>query len=173
MIKREVISEDITHEVFYDLENMIAELDGHTYPVEWKPISEREFYLRSGTRNYHVILLESRADGSLLFQVNGKLHLVKVRDEQRQLLDKMGFDGVSDNRSMEVEAPMPGKVLQIMVEEGSQINRGDPLIILEAMKMENEIRAVTDGKISSIACRPGTSVEKHQTLITIDLHDDS
>lgn len=123
--------------------------------------------MRTGTGNYHVQLLERQPDGYLLFQVNGKLYRTRVKDEKQQLLSEMGFNQDSAHGEIRMTAPMPGKVLQILVDEGSDVNAGNPIVILEAMKMENELRAPGNGRIHAIHCRTGSSVEKHEVLVTI------
>jgi biotin carboxyl carrier protein len=73
------------------------------------------------------------------------------------------------NRPMQVilRAPMPGKILEVMVQAGDTVAAGEPLMILEAMKMENELIAPSGGKISSLLVKTGDKVEKNQNLIVI------
>ena len=66
-----------------------------------------------------------------------------------------------------VTAPLPGRVLEVLVKEGTEIKMGDVLLVLEAMKMANEIRAPTDGTITKVHVEAGTAVEKGQPMITI------
>lgn len=67
-----------------------------------------------------------------------------------------------------VEAPIPGAILQVMVKEGDQVAAGQPLLKMEAMKMENEIGAPKAGKIGHISVKPGDAVSQGQTLMTIE-----
>ncbi len=166
-MKRQVISGDTIYQITYHLDQQSAELEGHTYPYEWEDLGGGEYHMRTGTGNYHVLLLEQQPDGHLLFQVNGRIYRTRVRDEKQQLINEMGFGRDPAPGSLQITAPMPGKVLQILVDEDSQVRAGDPLIILEAMKMENELRAPADGMVTSISCQTGSSIEKHHTLITI------
>jgi biotin carboxyl carrier protein len=66
----------------------------------------------------------------------------------------------------DLKAPMPGLVLQILVEPGQEIKKGDKILILEAMKMENAIKAPADAIVAQIHINPGTAVDKNQLLIT-------
>ena len=166
-MKRQVISGDTEYQITYHLEQHIAEVDGHPYPYEWEDFGGGEFHLRTGTGNFHVQLLERQPNGYLLFQVNGKLYRTRVKDEMQQLLSEMGFNAGPPSGETRLTAPMPGKVLQILVDEGGDVTAGDPIVILEAMKMENELRAPGNGRIHDIRCRTGSSVEKHQVLVTI------
>ena len=72
------------------------------------------------------------------------------------------------SRVENIEAPMPGKILEIMVEEGSEIKEGEPLIILEAMKMQNEIVSNVSGKIKKVNIRQNESVMKDDIMIEIE-----
>ena len=68
----------------------------------------------------------------------------------------------------DVTAPMPGTVLEVTVEEGQEVKAGDVVLILEAMKMENEITADTDGKITKIYAPKGTSVNTGDALVGLE-----
>jgi len=65
----------------------------------------------------------------------------------------------------DIKAPMPGMVLNILVDEGQEVKKGDALIVLEAMKMENILKSPVDGVIKKIAINKGVAVEKNQLLI--------
>lgn len=167
MIKREIVFEDDAINVIFNEEMTSAKLGDREYPVTWTDLGGGEYHLRTGTRNYHVVLIEHNSDGGFLFQVNGTLHRAEVRDEKQQLLREMGFEHAETSGKTELKAPMPGKVLEISVAEGAEVAEGESLIILEAMKMENELRAAHPGRIEAIHCKVGHSVEKHEILITI------
>ncbi len=66
-----------------------------------------------------------------------------------------------------VKAPLPGVVTKVLVGDGQQVKKGDVVLVLEAMKMENNITAECDGKVTGICCAPGDSVMEGTTLITI------
>ena len=163
----QIISKNEEFHITYQMEKSLASIDGRSYPFEWVELGGGEFHLKIGSGSYHVYLIEHQPDGQLLFQVNGHLHRITVRDERQQLLNQMdlGKSGTSD--VIRMKAPMPGKVLQVLVNEGDEICKGDPVVILEAMKMENEIRSNNDGRVDTVHCHPGSSVEKHQLLVTI------
>jgi pyruvate carboxylase subunit B len=67
-----------------------------------------------------------------------------------------------------VTAPLPGRVLEVRVKEGASVKTGDVLLVLEAMKMANEIRAPQDGTIKTVHVEAGTAVEKGQPMISIN-----
>ncbi len=75
------------------------------------------------------------------------------------------MDSLNSSKVNEVKAPMPGLVLDIRVSEGDEVKKGDPILVLEAMKMENIIKSPTDGVIKKINVKKGLAVEKNQVLI--------
>ncbi|MBN2731197.1 MAG: acetyl-CoA carboxylase biotin carboxyl carrier protein subunit, partial [Balneolaceae bacterium] len=93
---------------------------------------------------------------------------VDVRDEQDLLMDEMGFKTAADIGEGQLKAPMPGKILEIMVEEGDEVELGDPVAILEAMKMENELKAPVSGVITSITAATNDSLEKNALILEIE-----
>ena len=101
-------------------------------------------------------------------KINGVSHELKVEDEMDQLLKKLGMQRGNGIKMNELKAPMPGLVLSILVEEGQEIKKGDALLILEAMKMENSIKAIADAKVKAIKCESGVAVEKNELLIEFE-----
>lgn len=168
MITREIKNENITQLIHFDQDRMEAVIDGHTLPFEWGIIGNGVYHMRTGSQNYRVSLISYDPPDQLLFQVNGKLYQTVVRDEKQQLLMEMGFTNVANPGLAELKAPMPGKVLEISVSAGSEVSAGQPLVILEAMKMENELRSPHAGIIENINISPGDSVEKNELLLVIN-----
>jgi biotin carboxyl carrier protein len=93
---------------------------------------------------------------------------VVIEDFQSAMLNELHKRNVSANREHTVKAPMPGLVLKIEVQEGDEIQEGAGLVILEAMKMENEIRSPIAGRVKSILVAPRSPVEKEQRMIIIE-----
>ena len=84
------------------------------------------------------------------------------------LLQSMGLDTTSSRKLNEIKAPMPGLVVRITVEEGTEVKKGDSLLVLEAMKMENVIKAPGDAVVGKIKVNAGQAVEKNQLLISFN-----
>jgi biotin carboxyl carrier protein len=99
--------------------------------------------------------------------VNGVWHSFSVETpisfKRRKYLEQQG----DASTSVSIEAPMPGKIIDIMVEEGSEVKEGEAIIILEAMKMQNEISSHASGVVKSIAVKKNDSVMKDDVLIEI------
>lgn len=100
--------------------------------------------------------------------LNGTEHTVTIKDTVDQMVDKMGLSVVEDATAGDILAPMPGLILDILVSAGDPISKGDSLLILEAMKMENVIKAEADGIVKSVCLAKGDSVEKNQLIIEIE-----
>jgi len=104
----------------------------------------------------------------LTIRVNSAQFEVKLKDPLDMLIDKMGMKVNQRNKSADIIAPMPGLVMKILVESGQSTQQGQPILILEAMKMENVLKAEGNGIVKSINIKKGDSVEKGQILVEIE-----
>lgn len=104
----------------------------------------------------------------LTLRVDGQVHHIALREEIDQLLSRMGLDLKAMQKVEPVKAPMPGMVLKVLVEPGQQINKGDGLLILEAMKMENVLKASGTATVKAIKVVERTAVEKGAVLIELE-----
>ena len=165
--------------------NLEAEINGQTIPVQldaeagtftlpgksgnytWTPLSDGRFLLRVANKLYTVDGVQSNGD-TVEFSLNGHYLTAKIQDEQALLLRSLGFKSASASSQGRLQAPMPGKILAVNVAEGDEVGHGQPVIILEAMKMENELKAPVGGRVVKIAAVAGSSVEKNQLLIEIE-----
>ena len=100
--------------------------------------------------------------------INNTNYEVLLTDRHDELLKSLGFSSFDKDVSPSIVSPMPGKVINVLVSEGSSFSKGDPLIVLEAMKMENIIRTPTDGIVKSIDVKKSDAVEKNQVLIKFE-----
>jgi biotin carboxyl carrier protein len=98
-------------------------------------------------------------------KVNGTLYPVQIQSSLDLLLKKMGMNQSGSKKMAQLKAPMPGLVLKTLVHEGDSVEKDTPLIILEAMKMENVIKASASAVVKSIKISEGQAVEKSQLLI--------
>jgi biotin carboxyl carrier protein len=99
-------------------------------------------------------------------RINSTEYIVQVKDEYDALLHRLGLDKMLTTELRDVKAPMPGLVLKLLVIAGDTVVKGDSLIILEAMKMENILKASSDGVGKNIPVKEGDKVEKNQLLIS-------
>jgi biotin carboxyl carrier protein len=160
--------------------------DQHQLTVE--PLAEGLFRVASGERTlevnvlrlgrgeYHLlhdgwghdIIVEQRAS-QLVVHRDGSSITMSLLDEREEA--RLAATGSSVRRSadgsMALRAPMPGKVVKALVKPGEAVNAGQGIIVIEAMKMENELRTTVDGTISEIRVAEGDNVEAGETLVVI------
>jgi len=155
-------------------------IDGKSYEVELQP----DAVVVGGTP-FKVVVL--RDDGEATVKVAGRPYKVKLKDDQTVLVDGREYKVALSGRAVvgrqatktaigpakaaergAVRALMPGKVLSVRVQEGQQVAAGTVLLILEAMKMENEIRAPVDGTVKRIAVTAGQTVKNGDVLVVLD-----
>jgi biotin carboxyl carrier protein len=131
--------------------------------------SDTEFHLVKDHHSVKGKVHESDTTGKKLrIEVEGEMFDVEIKDRLDQMLEKMGFGTGKGKRISDVKAPMPGLVLQVLVSEGQEVKDGEPVLILEAMKMENSIMLQGDAKIKKIHVKNGQSVEKGQALVELE-----
>lgn len=117
--------------------------------------------------NVYHILLEGfdKTAKTVTLRVNGERKVYSVQDRSDELLKKFGIQSFPVPKVNELKSPMPGLVLQILVKEGDVLAKGDPIVVLEAMKMENVLKAPAEVTVKSIVCEPGKAVEKNAVLV--------
>jgi biotin carboxyl carrier protein len=104
----------------------------------------------------------------LTVAIAGESFDVVIKDELDQLLEQMGLSAAPVKQLKDIKAPMPGLVLEIAIQEGQQVQEGDKILILEAMKMENSIVINRAATIKKILVKAGQAVEKGQVLVELD-----
>lgn len=100
--------------------------------------------------------------------IDGQHRELSITEPMDQLLASMGLDMSALKKVEPIKAPMPGLVLKVLVEPGQQIKKGDGLLVLEAMKMENVLKASADATIKAINVEERTAVEKGTILIELE-----
>lgn len=101
----------------------------------------------------------------VLLKVDGAKLAIQLADEYDQLLKSMGMDASATKKVNELKAPMPGVVLDVLVNVGDEVQEEDKLVVLEAMKMENVLASPATGIIKEIVVTKGDTVEKNKVLI--------
>jgi len=143
-------------------------VDGEEFPLTILTSANGSLLVRYGLKQYNINILDADHEKKLyILKVNGRKHRVKLKNRLDLLLDKMGMDQSSSTVVNQIKAPMPGLILQINCIEGDKIARGDNLMVLEAMKMENVIKSPSEGIVHEIKVKSGEHVEKNQTLIRL------
>jgi len=141
-------------------------IDGKDFDLDVVKIREGNYSVLHNNISYNVELVKTDFETKeFRIKVNGKIYSAGLKDRFDLLLEDLGLDNLTSNVVKDLKAPMPGMVFQIKVAAGQEVAQGDPLIILEAMKMENVLKSPTDGVIKSIEVTEGVAVEKNQILI--------
>ena len=141
-------------------------VNDHEEAVDVSQLTGSLYHIIHNLQSYNVEVMsfdkELKTAG---VKVNGNIYTVSAKDQYDLLLDKLGMSALNNTKISEVKAPMPGMVLKVFVSEGSQVQKGDNLFVLEAMKMENIIKSPADVTVKALKIKPGDKVEKGQVLI--------
>ena len=141
-------------------------LDGRPFDWDVQALGNGRFQVLRHRRAYTVeVLAADYATKTFSLKINGqRLHL-QARDRFDQLLERLGLDTATATHAAELKAPMPGLIVDVRVAPGQVVQKGDPLLVLEAMKMENILKAPTDGTMGSINVSLRDNVTKGQVLL--------
>jgi len=140
-------------------------LDGHTVHVDASRSGRTIYSIIEDGRQFEVIIDEQGAHGFDVL-VGGQLLHLQAHDERSKLL--AATSKAVATGPQRVEAEMPGKVVKINVAVGAEVREGQGVVILEAMKMENEIPAPVDGVLREVAVAEGQTVESGQLLFVVE-----
>lgn len=151
-------------------------LTGPVPEVDGVPFAELDFgelpgtalhYLRLGANTRTFSISPAGRSGEWRLQIQGRVLEATIADERTRLIRAMSSKSESAARKV-VLAPMPGLVVRLLVEPGEAVSAGQGVVVVEAMKMENELRAPMAGTIAGIEVTPGTTVEKGAVLVTLE-----
>lgn len=132
-------------------------------------VGNNRFHLINNHQSYHIELLkENLQKRSYTVKVNEFEFEIGISTPLEALIKALGFELGASKRVSEIKAPMPGLILSLKVEEGQEVEEGQSLLILEAMKMENNFNSPRAGTIKSIAVKEGQAVDKGQILIEFE-----
>jgi acetyl/propionyl-CoA carboxylase alpha subunit len=137
-------------------------------PFEWDltVLGPGRFHVLHEGRSFTAEVVSADfAAKSFLLKVNGQTIELQAKDRFDLLLDKLGMNNAAANKVNELKAPMPGLIVDIRVAPGQAVKKGDPLVVLEAMKMENILKAPGDGTVGTIRVGMRDNVTKGQVLI--------
>ncbi|RZK57675.1 MAG: acetyl-CoA carboxylase biotin carboxyl carrier protein subunit [Pedobacter sp.] len=142
-------------------------VNGEDVILDTISLNEHTSSVLYNNKRYNVELVSlNKEEKTATIKVNGNIYSLAISDQFDQLLKQLGMDNLVASKILQIKAPMPGLVLNVLVAEGAEIKKGDNLLVLEAMKMENMIKSPTDGIIKKIAIAQGDKVEKNELLIS-------
>ncbi|MBP8822681.1 MAG: biotin/lipoyl-binding protein [Flavobacteriales bacterium] len=120
-------------------------------------------------RSFKVLVLKrDKEAGTVRLRIGAHCHTVRLADERTRLMQLLGIDRGARAMASELKAPMPGLVLKVLVKEGDVVKKDDPLLVLEAMKMENVIKSTGEGVVKKAHAQAGAAVEKGQLLLSFE-----
>lgn len=149
------------------LEGNRVSIDGKIMTVDFENVSGHPIYsLLVDGESYEAFVYND--DEGLQVMLKGNLYQVNVEDEREVRLRQAGGSTVVDTTEFYLKSPMPGLVIDVPVKEGQEVSQGEILLVLESMKMQNELRCPRDGTVLRVRVKVGDNVERKQTLIDVE-----
>ncbi len=152
--------------------------DSNTFNIESNTVKNldvietkrNKFHLLDNNKPFNIKIVASNFNTkSYDVKVNNNIYSVKIEDELDALIKSMGFEIGASKKINDIKAPMPGLILDIMIKVGDEVKIDAPLLILEAMKMENSILSPREGIIKTISGIKGNTVAKGELLIEFEV----
>lgn len=113
------------------------------------------------------VMAQVTAEGAVV-AIGGLEYTADVADEARARLASVAGRGGASHARRDLRAPMPGLLVKVLCQVGDTVAPGQPLVVLQAMKMENELSVARDGTVTAIQAQPGQTVDQGQTLLTVE-----
>jgi biotin carboxyl carrier protein len=148
------------------LERGRISVNGKVMEVDFENISGQPVYsMVIDGKSYEAYVYEGEDEWQV--QLLGQQYPVRVVDEREKRLRAAAGGTLADAGEFHLKAPMPGLVVSVAVEPGQQVEKGAVLVILESMKMQNELKAPRAGTVTRVKVKAGETVEQRQTLVSI------
>ena len=137
-------------------------------PITLEPIAGSPLWLlRVGDAIHRVTVRPGTSPGTYTLNLNGYRFSVDAVDERGRSIREMARAAASASGPAPLKAPMPGLITRVLVAPGDTVTEGQGLVVMEAMKMENELRSPATGTVRAISVTPGTAVEKGTVLVEL------
>ena len=147
-------------------EQVSAEIDGRTYSLDVHNSNAGGFLLRNGSNVYHCRVETGSKPGVFNVSLRDSDYAIQLVDPKR--LRASQSSGAHDHGTVQIVASMPGKVVRRLVEVGSQVEAGAGIVVVEAMKMQNEMKSPKAGVVSSLSATEGATVNAGDVLAEIE-----
>ncbi len=151
------------------LDNNRFLVDGNEIALDFVALPDGSLHIIQNNKGYRAVVVEmNKAEKSMVIEINGNRYELALKDKFDLLLKQLGMSGLVSKKINDLKAPMPGKVLQVLVTAGSAVKKGEPVLVLEAMKMENVLKAPADVSIKEVKVQQGDAVEKNTVLVVFE-----
>ena len=141
-------------------------VNGKVYEVDMAAVSGQPLYsLLADNQSFEGYVYAEDEQWQVL--MGGTLYEVLVEDEQLRRLRLAGGGGGKESGPFLLKAPMPGLVVAVPVAEGQEVKKGDVLVVLESMKMQNELKAGKDGKVEKVKVKAGQTVDQGEVMVSV------
>lgn len=159
---------DFDIELEYHAEKFVARVNGKTCEIERARLDDSRSLLIIDGKSFEVDVHSNGSDGRRLVFLRGTEVVASIEDYNLARIRKTA--GMNTEPAVEtvIRSPMPGLVIDVVVSEGDSVKAGDVLMIIEAMKMENVIKAKAAAEVKALHVKPGTSVEKGEKLLEFE-----
>jgi pyruvate carboxylase subunit B len=124
--------------------------------------------VKIGTEVHRVIVRQRQGKGTYQLWLDGHVYDVEALDERARAIRDLSAAAAGPAGPAPLIAPMPGLIVRVAVAEGDEVAAGQGLVVMEAMKMENELRAQGKGRVKRVLAVPGAAVEKGAVLIEME-----
>ena len=161
------VNDTFSYDVEQDREQYLV--NGQKVNLDINKIDQNRISILHNNKSYlaEVVVL-NKEEKTCIIKVNGNNYSLIINDQFDELLHRLGMDKLAGSKISEQKAPMPGLVLNVCVSVGDEVKKGDNLLVLEAMKMENIIKSPADLRVKSLKVKPGDKVDKNQVLISFE-----
>lgn len=140
-------------------------VEGNEFLVDGKKTGRTNYSLIVENRSFEIEVDNTEDEYRVL--VDGRNYHVHLVDERR-MRPGSAQSGIELQGRQKISVPMPGKVIAVLVSEGDKVEKGQELVIVEAMKMENEVRSPISGEVKEIKVKPGEAVEGGAALVVVE-----
>ena len=151
------------------VEGAAARVNGEVLPARLEAIEGTPNRLLTvGNASHRVQVLAGEERGRYTLWIEGWRFEVEALDERARAIRDAAGAAAPASGPAPLKAPMPGLIVRVLVQPGDEVRSGQGLVVMEAMKMENELRAPGVGRVRAVRVEPGTAVEKGAVLIELE-----
>ncbi len=142
-------------------------IDGRVYDLDVERVDNGSYSILHKNKSYNIDLIQGKGARHYVVNMAYSSYDVNIIDAHAKYIENRNKNQQSADENS-ISSPMPGKVVKLLVEEGDEVVKGQPVIVISAMKMESEYKAGIDGVVKKITCQAGDTIEAHQPLVWIE-----